>query len=125
MNFISFVPPGPFEFGTHTIQFSVSDKLGNAAPTNEWTFSIKKVEVKKTFLSDATIKGALDYESEYDTFSGKDQPDNRPLDNQKPKFKLTFSKGLLKASFSMSLSEHFDPLAREVDSRRQFRNMCG
>ena len=118
-DFISFVPPGPFEFGTHTIQFSVSDKLGNASPTNEWTFSIKKVEVKKTFLSDATIKGALDYESEYDTFSGKDQPDNRPLDNQKPKFKLTFSKGLLKASFSMSLSEHFDPLAREVDSRRQ------
>ena len=77
------------------------------------------MEIKKTFLSDAKIKGTLDYESEYDTFSGKDQPDNRPLDNQKPKFKLTFSKGLLKASFSMALSEHFDPLAREVDSRRQ------
>ena len=118
-DFISFVPPGPFEFGTHTIQFSVSDQLGNAATTNEWTFSIEKEEVKKTFLSDATIKGSLDYESEYDTFSGKDQPDNRPLDNQKPRFKLTFSKGLLKASFSMSLIEHFDPLAREVDSRRQ------
>lgn len=118
-DFISFVPPGPFDFGTHTIQFSITDKLGNSAPTGEWTFSIKKVEVKKTFFTDATIKGSMDYESEYDTFSGKDQPDNRPLDNQKPKIKLTFSKGLLKASFSMSLSEHFDPLAREVDSRRQ------
>ena len=118
-DFISFVPPGSFEFGTHTIQFSVMDKLGNAAPPSEWTFSIKQEEVKKTFLSDAKIKGTVDYESEYDMFSGKDQPDNRPLDNQKPKFKLTFSKGLLKASFSMALSEHFDPLAREIDSRRQ------
>jgi len=80
-DFISFVPPGAFEFGTHTIQFSVMDKLGNAAPTSEWTFSVKQEEVKKTFLSDAKIKGTVDYESEYDTFSGKDQPDNRPLDN--------------------------------------------
>ena len=118
-DFISYIPPGSFNFGTHTIQFSISDKLGNAAPTGEWSFSIKKVEVKKTFLSDATIKGSVDYESEYDTFSGKDQPDNRPLDNQKPKIKLSFSKGLLKATLSMSMINHFDPLAREIDSRRQ------
>ena len=118
-DFISFVPSGPFDFGTHVIQFEVSDKLGNKAQLSEWTFSIQKVEVKKTFLSDAKIKGAFDYESEYDTFSGKDQPDNRPLDNQKPKFKLTFSKGLLKASFSMSMTNHFDPIAREIDSKRQ------
>lgn len=118
-DFISFIPTGPFDFGTHTIQFSVTDKLGNKSSDNEWTFSVKKVEVKKTFLSDAKIKGTVDYESEYDTFSGKDQPDNRPLDIQKPRFKLNFSKGLLKASLSMSLFDHFDPLAREINSQRQ------
>ena len=91
---ITYIPPNGFTIGSHSLLFFVRDKMGNEAPSAHWTFFIKevKVDVKKPWLADTKIKGMIDYESEFDTFSGKDQPENRPLDTQKPRVKLTFKR---------------------------------
>ena len=77
---ITYIPPNGFTMGSHSVLFFVRDKMGNEAPSAHWTFFIKevKVDIKKTWLADTKIKGVIDYESEFDTFSGKDQPENRP-----------------------------------------------
>jgi len=118
---ISYVPSTDFALGSHSIKFYISDLKGNESPPMSWTFLIKevKVKVRKPLFADAKIKGVIDYESEFDTFSGKDQPENRPFDTQKPRVKLTFSKKNLKATVGIALNKHFDPAANDVDKNRQ------
>ena len=119
---ISYVPSTDFALGSHSIKFYVSDLMKNESPPMSWTFFIKEeaeLKVKKPFLADAKIKGVINYESEFDAFSGKNQPENRPSDTQKPSFKLTFNKKNLMATVGIVLNKHFDPAANDVDKYRQ------
>ena len=119
---ISYVPLTDFALGSHSIKFYVSDLMKNESPPMSWTFSISKeaeLKVKKPFLADAKIKGVINYESEFDAFSGKNQPENRPSDTQKPSLKLTFNKKNLMATVGIVLNKHFDPAANDVDKYRQ------
>ncbi len=116
---VTYTPPVDFALGSHIIEFSIIDRVGNVSPPSIWEFSVQIVEEKKPLWAVAQIKGAIDIESEYDKYSGKTQPENRPLDTQKPRIKMTFSKDWLKGNLSIALNKHFDALAREVDERRQ------
>ena len=116
---VTYTPFVNFPVGKHTVEFFIMDEVGNMSLLEYWLFTVEEIIIKKPFWADAKIKGAINFDSEFDTFIGKDQPENRPKDTQKPKFKFSYTKDNYKVSVAMSMSKHFDGLANSIDARRQ------
>ena len=123
---ISFVPARPFRTGTNEIRIQFADRSG-AFYEKPFEFTIGKAEKlavavgeKKNLAEAINLRVNLGLDSDYDKYSGKEQPDNRPIDTHRLNAKVSFNLGPVKFDASALLNTHLiDDNATELDKRRQ------
>ncbi|MBC8174552.1 MAG: hypothetical protein H8E82_02710 [Candidatus Marinimicrobia bacterium] len=121
---ITYVPSKLFEMGQHEVIFQLVD-VGGVQFEKRFSFSIGKEEIlaeeeKESWKEKIGFKGNISVDTDYDSYSGKPQPENRPIDLHKLNARIKFRLGKFKFNFSALLNTHIiDQNAVDKDKRRQ------
>lgn len=120
---ITYLPSRDFSVGDHTIEVSVIDQEGNVA-TRKFDFAVHRVDLRREPSEIAGVKWSFSgsLESKYDKYEGREQPSNRPIDYNRPRFRAALDWGWLKTEGEVFYNYYFDDTARELDERRQSMN---
>jgi len=118
-NLVTYVPTKQLPEGTNSVSLFVHDK------EFAWQFQVESgiIPEKEPFKMPLGLKAIIKAESQLDKFfysdSEKQQPGNRPFDNQRINFKLSGKTGQFRFGFINSFNSHFDENARLIDAGRQ------
>jgi len=122
---ITYVPNKPYRAGSNHLQLRFRDISVNSYQ-KEIEFQVGKVEKKVAKADEKSLKERinlrvnLDWDSDFDKYSGKEQPDNRPIDTHRINARLKFNLGQVQFNASTLLNTHFfDDNAVELDKQRQ------
>ncbi len=126
---ITFVPQKKFVPGEHNVVLKIIQN-GTGLYTSNFNFTVikpgsqqAKAELgprKASLKEKLNLKMNLGVDSDFDQFSGKEQPDNRPLDTHKLSASVKSRIWKIKFNASALLNTHIlDDHAVELDKRRQ------
>ena len=123
---ISYMPERAYPPGENVIGLRFRDRSGTPYQ-KRYVFAIgerEKIEIaaaeKKSIADAINLQVNFGLDTDYDKFSGKKQPDNRPIDTHRLNARLKFDLGPVKFSASALLNTHvIDDNATELDKRRQ------
>ncbi len=117
---ITYAPIGRLPSGTHRVEVHVRDKEGNESPVKRVEFRVEPFRAEKR----AQLKWNADFslESQYDKYSGKEQPVYRPVDRTIPRLRLNGEWGWLRADGELYYNMYMDDNARSLSEQRQTLN---
>ena len=117
---ITYYPRGEFDVGRHFIKVVVEDYAGHITEPEEFNFSVQKFLTSSS--GEGNFQASYSQETLYDSYDGKDQPANKPLDQTKPRIKASYDWGWIKADGDLFYNIYVDEDSRDYASNRQSIN---